>query len=109
MDNSNVAVRGLDQHFERVDLANRKKKALEERQNKYNGDNWKYKITIPQEFNFQLGNRPQDTSFTSNNHSPIRRNQSVVEKSIDKIEKNVVWVEKGNRSPYLRVEYMIKK
>ncbi len=101
-------MRGLDQHFERVDQANKKKRELEEKQNKYNGDNWKYKITIPQEFNFHIANRPHETSVTSiNNHSPIKRAASFVEKSIDKIEKNVVWVEKGGKSPYLRVIFLI--
>jgi len=37
LDNSQINIRGLDQHFERVDMANRKKKEAEERRNRNNG------------------------------------------------------------------------
>lgn len=105
LDNSQVTIRGLDQHFERVDMANRKKRELEEKLKKNNGDKWKHQITIPQEFNFHISNRNtnHDLSYSSNNYySPIKGGAMHTEKSQDKIEKNLVWVEKNGRGP-LRV------
>jgi hypothetical protein len=103
LDNSQVTIRGLDQHFERVDMANRKKRELEGRMKKNNGDKWKHQITIPQEFNFQIANRPSvnDISYSSNNyHSPIKGSAMYHDKSQDKIERNLVWVEKNGRGPF---------
>ncbi len=102
LDNSQVTIRGLDQHFERVDMANRKKRELEERLRKNNGDKWKHQITIPQEFNFHISNRPNvnDISYFSNNYqSPNKGGGLNNDNSQDKIERNLVWVEKNGRGP----------
>jgi hypothetical protein len=72
----NVQVRGLDQHFERIDIVNRRKKEVEHKMSKNQGQNWKNKITIPQEFNFHLaGNIFIPSPHSKRSISPSQNSQ----------------------------------
>lgn len=87
-------------------MANRKKKEEQNKRNKNNGkliffcfiyisgENWKYQITIPQEFNLHFASQNNNSSIMSS-YSPIRRNsQPILDRSVDKIERNVVFVDR---------------
>lgn len=49
---SQISVRGVDQHFEKIDRANRMKKEIEARQEKFQGKGWKREVTVPMGFDF---------------------------------------------------------
>jgi hypothetical protein len=66
-DNSHIYIRGLDQHYERVDQVNRRKREVEAKISKHSGKEWKNQITIPQEFNFHYQGNVAESSY-----SPLR-------------------------------------
>ena len=87
-------VKGLDNHFEKIDRANRMKRELEARQEKFSGKCWKRQITVPKEFHL---------SKNMGSLSPYSHSRSMANLDIsteEKIYKNVLFLEtRGEASP----------
>jgi len=88
-DLSQMSIKGLDNHFEKIDRANRMKREVEARQEKFSGKSWKRQITVPKEF--QLTKRGGSVSPYSRNYSVANLDISTEEK----IYKNVLFLENG--------------
>jgi hypothetical protein len=98
-----MTIRGIDQHFEKIDKANRMKKELEARQErftgmrklgknkvtKYLGKTWKSQITVPKEFLFHKREEPYGNYIRENIYA------NVGESLEEKISKRVLFMDRG--------------
>jgi len=88
-DISNLSIRGIDQHFEKIDKANRMKKELEARQERFTGKTWKSQITVPKEFLFHKREEPYGNYVRENIYAQAG------EPLESKISKQVLFMERG--------------
>lgn len=92
-DLSQSSVKGWDNHFEKIDRANRMKRELEARQDKFSGKCWKREITVPKEFHLSKNNG----SVSPFSHSRSMANLDI--STEEKIYKNVLFLETKEGSP----------